>query len=115
MFYVHSVYVYVSNHGIVKCLFLRPYRYTARPKLTHVVFIFSVGMWKIARLSDSAAHRASGSRRIGIAHRTRGTGADLGLTTGARQARGSARAGGKNKKRTAQMCASTYFLKVQLV
>lgn len=66
MFYVHSVYVYVSNHGIVKCLFLRPYRYTARPKLTHVVFIFSVGMWKIARLSDSAAHRASGS-----AHRHR--------------------------------------------
>ena len=56
-----------------------------------------------------------GASGIGIAHRTRGTGADLGLTTGARQARGSARAERKKKKRTAQMCGSTYFLKVQLV
>jgi hypothetical protein len=113
VFYVHSVYVYVSNHGIVKCLFLRPYRYTARPKLTHVVFIFSVGIWKIARLSDSAAriaHRPSASR-IGRGAR--------GPTSGLRRALGtSARIGprGKKKKKsTAQMCGSTYFLKVQLV
>ena len=114
MFYVHSVYVYVSNHGIVKCLFLRPYRYTARPKLTHVVFIFSVGMWKIARLSDSAAHRASGS-----AHRHRASDAGHGGRPRAYDGRStSARIGprGKKKKKsTAQMCGSTYFLKVQLV
>jgi hypothetical protein len=113
VFYVHSVYVYVSNHGIVKCLFLRPYRYTARPKLTHVVFIFSVGMWKIARLSDSAAriaHRPSASR-IGRGARGPTSGLRRALDKRAdRPAREN-----KNKKRTAQMCGSTYFLKVQLV